>query len=92
MLNRSVMLRFAKSVLEVYANVSTMIIRAERNDAMVIHTTTGCLHCQGRQCLTSRMYPSDPSESVGVGLLSQQGSTVVAKLEAYQLKATPATY
>ena len=36
-----------------------------------------CRPLQGRQCVTSRMYPSDPVGSVGVGLLSQQVIAVV---------------
>ena len=45
----------------------------------------------GRQCVTARMYPSDPGGSIGVGLLSQQGSTVVTELQAFQLRTTACT-
>jgi beta-fructofuranosidase len=49
------------------------------------------VYANGRQCVTARMYPGDAA-SVGVGLLSQQGATTVATLEAYQLASTPATH
>ena len=49
------------------------------------------VYANGRQCVTARMYPSDPGGSIGVGLLSQQGSTVVTELQAFQLRTTACT-
>ena len=45
------------------------------------------VYANGRQCVTSRMYPRSTT-SAGVGLLSQQGSTIATRCDAYQLATT----